>query len=140
MRKNQSKTAKVKTSFADYHSEFKIEIQVVKQRFPELIKTFLVTESQLKTELLSSVFEKLKVAFEINDDDIDDIISWSYQFLKKDFEKSAFKRIGKDNAKIKDSDLLFTTQFFTDKYMVKYLVNESLSAFDKTNIQKISCD
>ncbi len=137
LRKKQSKTAKVKTSFADYHSEFKIEIQVVKQRFPELIKTFLVTESQLKTELLSSVFEKLKVAFEINDDDIDDIISWSYQFLKKDFEKSAFKRIGKDNAKIKDSDLLFTTQFFTDKYMVKYLVNESLSAFDKTNIQKL---
>lgn len=137
LRKKQSKTAKVKITFADYHSEFKTEIQLVKQRFPELIKTFLATESQLKTELLSSVFEKLKVAFEKTDDDVDDIISWSYQFLKKDLEKSAFKRIGKDNAKIEDSDLLFTTQFFTDKYMVKYLVNESLSGFDKTNIQKV---
>jgi hypothetical protein len=137
LRKNQSKTDKVKISFADYHSEFNTEIQLVKQRFPELIRIFLTTESQLTTELVSAVFEKLKVAFEKTDDDVDDIISWSYQFLKKDLEKSAFKRIGKDKAKIEDSDLLFTTQFFTDKYMVKYLVNESLSGFDKTNIQKV---
>jgi hypothetical protein len=137
LRKKQSKTGKLKISFADYHSEFKIEIQLVKQSFPELIKIFLATESHLKIELLSAVFEKLKVAFEKTDDDFDDIISWSYQFLKKDLEKSAFKRIGKNNAKIEDSDLLFTTQFFTDKYMVKYLVNESLSGFDNKDIQKI---
>lgn len=137
LRKRQSEKAKLKIPFANYHSEFKTEIQFVKQRFPELTKVFLETESQLQTELYSLVFEKLKVAFEKTDDDVDDIISWSYQFLKKDLEKTAFKRIGKDNAKIEDSDLLFTTQFFTDKYMVKYLVNESLSGFDKTNIQKL---
>jgi hypothetical protein len=137
LRKKQSKIDKVIISFADYHSEFKTEIKLVKQRFPELVKIFLATESQLQTEILSSVFEKLKAAFEKTDDDVDDIISWSYQFLKKDLEKSAFKKIGKDNAKIEDSDLLFTTQFFTDKYMVRYLVNESLSGFNKTNIQKV---
>lgn len=137
LRKKQNKTGKVEVSYADYYSEFKKEIQIVKQRFPELIKIFLSTESQLKTELLSSVFEKLKVTFEKTDDNVDDIISWSYQFLKKDLEKFAFKRIGKDNIKIEDSDLLFTTQFFTDKYMVKYLVNEALSGFDKTNIEKV---
>jgi hypothetical protein len=136
-RKKQSKADNVKIAFVDYHSEFKAEIQLVKQRFPELIKIFLATESKLKVELLSSLFEKLKVAFEQTDDDVDDIISWSYQFLKKDLEKSAFKRIGKNNAKIEDSDLLFTTQFFTDKYMVKYLVNESLSGFDETNVHKV---
>ena len=137
LRMKQNKTDKIQFCFADYYSEFKTEIQLVKQRFPELIKTFLVTESQIRIELLSSVFEKLKTAFQKTDDDVDDIISWSYQFLKKDLEKSAFKKIGKDNAKIEDSDLLFTTQFFTDKYMVKYLVNESLSDFDKMNIQKV---
>ena len=137
LRMKQNKTDKIEVCYADYYSEFKTEIQLVKQRFPELIKTFLATEYQIRIELLSSVFEKLKTAFEKTDDDVDDIISWSYQFLKKDLEKSAFKRIGKDNAKIEDSDLLFTTQFFTDKYMVKYLVNESLSDFDKMNIQKV---
>ncbi|MDP2722475.1 MAG: N-6 DNA methylase [Bacteroidales bacterium] len=137
LRKKQSKIAKVNISFADYHSEFKTEIQLVKQRFPELIKIFHTTESQIQTKILSSVFEKLKGAFEKTDDDVDDIISWSYQFLKKDLEKSAFKKIGKENAKIEDAGLLFTTQFFTDKYMVKYLVNESLAGFDKANIQKV---
>jgi hypothetical protein len=137
LRKKQNITSKVNISYADYHSEFKTEIQLIKQRFPELIKIFLATESQLQTELLSSVFEKLKVVFEKTDEDVDDIISWSYQFLKKDLEKSAFKRIGKENAKIENSDLLFTTQFFTDKYMVKYLVNESLSGFDNNNILKV---
>lgn len=137
LRMKQNKTDKIEVCYANYYSEFKTEIQLVKQRFPELIKTFLATEYQIRIELLSSVFEKLKTAFEKTDDDVDDIISWSYQFLKKDLEKSAFKRIGKDNAKIEDSDLLFTTQFFTDKYMVKYLVNESLSDFDKMNIQQV---
>lgn len=138
LRKKQCETDNVKISFTHYHSVFETEIQLIKQRFPELIKIFLATETQLNAELLYSVFEKLKIVFEKTDDDIDDIISWSYQFLKKDLEKSAFKRIGKDNLKIEDSDLLFTTQFFTDKYMVKYLVNESLSGFDKINIQKVA--
>jgi len=137
LRKKQSKTDKGKISFKNYLPEFETEIQLVKKRFPELIKIFLATESQLNTELLYSVFEQMKIVFEKTDDDIDDIISWSYQFLKKDLEKSAFKRIGKENAKIEDSDLLFTTQFFTDKYMVKYLVNESLSCLDKCDIQKV---
>jgi len=137
LRKKKSKVFKIKISFSDYHSEFKTEIQLVNQRFPELINVFTLTETKLKTELLAYVFEKLKIAFEKTDDDVDDIISWSYQYLKKDLEKSAFKRIGKGSAKIEDSDLLFTTQFFTDKYMVKYLVNESLSGFDKTNIHKV---
>ncbi len=137
LRKKRRKTSKVKITFAGYHFEFITEIQLVKHRFPEMIKNYLAIESQINVELLSSVFEKLKVAFEKADDDVDDIISWSYQFLKKDLEKSAFKKIGKDKAKIEDLDLLFTTQFFTDKYMVEYLVNESLSGFDKSNIQKV---
>ena len=61
LKKKQSKTSNAKITFADYHSEFKIEIQLVKQRFPDLIKIFLATESQLEAELLFSVFEKLKL-------------------------------------------------------------------------------
>ena len=84
LRKKQSKAKSLKTKFVDFHSEFRAEIEIVRQRFPELIKIFLATESQLQEELLSSVFEKLKVAFEQTDEDFDNIISWSYQFLKKD--------------------------------------------------------
>ncbi len=135
LRKNKSKI--IQANFSNYHSQFKTEIQLVKERFPELFKIFSATEQRLRSELLNSTFEKLKQAFVKTDSNVDDIISWSYQFLKKDLEKAAFKKIGKDKAKIENSDLLFTTQFFTDKYMVKYLVNESLSGFGKSNIQKV---
>lgn len=137
LRKKQKDSAQIKTSFVDYHSEFKTEIELIKKRFPELIKIFITTELQLEKELIFTTFEKLKIVFVNCDDDLDDIISWSYQFLKKDLEKTAFKKIGRNKAKIKDKDLLFTTQFFTDKYMVKYLVNESLSGFNKTNIHNV---
>lgn len=134
LRKKHNDSLNEKISFFNYHEEFYFELQTIKERFPELIKTFLSVESQLNKELLFDSFEKLKYVFEEIDDDFDDIISWSYQFLKKDLEKSAFGKTGKDNAKIQDLDLLFTTQFFTDKYMVKYLANESLSVINKTNI------
>lgn len=137
LRKKQNNAALVTISFADYNSEFKTEIELIKQRFPELIKIFTTIESQLNSELIFATFEKMKIVFIKNDDDFDDIISWSYQFLKKDLEKNAFKKLGIDKAKIKDKDLLFTTQFFTDKYMVKYLVNESFSGLNKSNIHNV---
>lgn len=122
-------------TYSNFNSDFRDEIQIVNQRFPDLIKTFYSTKKKLRRELLFATFTKLKNAFETADSDVDDIISWSYQFLKKDLEKAAFKKIGKGKSKIENADLLFTTQFFTDKYMVKYLVDESLSNLDKSNIQ-----
>ncbi|MGR3177930.1 MAG: Eco57I restriction-modification methylase domain-containing protein [Candidatus Anammoxibacter sp.] len=137
LRKKQNKDNEIKISFADYNSEFETEICLVRQRFPELVKIFTATTSLLRTGLQIATFEKLKYVFTELNDDLDDIISWSYQYLKKDLEKSAFKKIGQGKEKIQGSDALFTTQFFTDKYMVEYLVNESLSGFDKNNIENV---
>ncbi len=124
-------------NFTNYHLSFKTELTLIKDRFPELIEVFIKTESIIGDELLTNTFEKLKDALDEDDDDIDDMISWSYQFLKQDAEKSAFKKIGKNQAKIEDADLLFTTQFFTDRYMVKYLVDASLSEFSASNIDQV---
>lgn len=126
---------KSRTTYSSFNFDFLEEIEIINERFPDLFKIFLATEKKLRKELLSETFDKLKDALQKTDSDVDDIISWSYQFLKKDLEKTAFKKLGKDKVKIENSDLLFTTQFFTDKYMVKYLVNKSLSGFDKSNIQ-----
>ena len=85
LRTKQSKEGiNSKITFHGYHTEFEVEIELIKQRFPELIITFSEVESKLTNELLSIVFEKLQVVFEKTDNDVDDIISWSYQFLKKD--------------------------------------------------------
>jgi hypothetical protein len=137
LRNNKYRDGKINITYHNYHSEFKHEIQLIKQRFPELIEIFNKTESKLKKQSIILAFESLKFVFHEIDDDLDDLISWSYQFLKKGLEKSAFSKIGKDKAKIIDADLLFTTQFFTDKYMVKYLVDESLNSFDIKYIEKV---
>lgn len=128
---------KIQSTYLNFNSDFKIEIQIISERFPELFKTFSTIEKQLRADLLCSTYSKLIDAFEKPDSDIDDNISWSYQFLKKDLEKAAFKKTGKGKAKIENAELLFTTQFFTDKYMVKYLVDESLSDFENGNVQDV---
>ena len=128
---------KMRSTYSNFNADFKIEIQIISERFPELFKTFSAIEKQLRADLLSATYSKLIDAFEKPDSDVDDIISWSYQFLKKDLEKVAFKKTGKGKAKIENAELLFTTQFFTDKYMVKYLVDESLSDFENGNVQDV---
>jgi len=122
---------------SNFYADFSDEIHIINQKFPELLNVFSVTEKKLRDELLSAIFIKLQEAFEAIDSDVDDIISWSYQFLKKDYEKSAFRKTGKDNIKIEGIDLLFTTQFFTDKYMVKYLVDKSICEVQKKTIQNV---
>ena len=134
LRKRHRKISDI--DFAHYHLGFKTELALIKGKFPELIDIFIKTKSAIDDELLINIFERLKDALDDDDDDIDDMISWSYQFLKQDAEKSAFRKIGKNKAKIEDADLLFTTQFFTDRYMVKYLVDESLSALGASNIDE----
>ncbi len=128
---------KINTAYHNYHSDFKYELQLINQRFPELIKTFKDIEYKLKEESALKVFESLKCVFDKIDNNLDDLISWSYQYLKRSLEKAAFKKIGKNKSKIEDADLLFTTQFFTDKYMVRYLVDGSLANYYMNSIEKI---
>ena len=135
--RNKYSDGKINTAYHNYHSDFKFELQLINQRFPELIKSFNNTVSKLKEESALKSFESLKCVFDVIDDNLDDLISWSYQYLKRGLEKSAFKKIGKYKSKIQGVDLLFTTQFFTDKYMVRYLVDKSLANYDTKSIEKI---
>jgi len=116
---------------------FSKELTVIGQRFPDLINSYYNTIDSLDDSIIGEIFHGINYVFKSINEDVDDIISWSYQFLKKDLEKTAFKKLGKDKAKIENADLLFTTQFFTDKYMVKYLVDRSLSGFSKNNIKDV---
>lgn len=124
------------------HSEnilltFKNELQIIDERFPELIKSFNKTKKVINSKLLNQAISGLQVSFKNVNEDVIDIISWSFQYLKKELTNKAFKKTGKDNNKIEDADLLLTTQFFTDSYMVKYLVDETLSNIKPQELEDI---
>ena len=59
-----------------------------------------------------------------NEADSDNMVSWIYQQLKSSLAKDALDKIGKDSNKLKGADMLMQTQFFTDHYMVKFLVDK----------------
>ena len=62
LRKHKSRNGKMNITYHNYNSEFKDEIQLIKQRFPELIKVFNNTESKLKEKPIIQA-ERLKFVF-----------------------------------------------------------------------------
>ena len=102
---------------------------------PEASEIFKNIYNSLKDEQIQAIYKQLK-EIEIGTFSCDNTISWLYQSLKKGLEKAAFEKIGKSNNKIKGKDLLYTTQFFTDEYMVKFLVDSCLQE-NQDNITNI---
>lgn len=105
-------------------------------RFPDLHKIYLKTCKKLPAtlqEIFTSKFDELIQRTE----EPEKLIAWVYQFLKRGEEKAAFAKIGKENIKIEGRELLLTTQFFTDDYMVHFLVKESLKGINTKNLQDI---
>lgn len=77
-------------------------------------------------QTIQQVFSILK-EIEITTGEVDNTVGWLYQALKQDLEKKAFKEIRESQQKkLQGKDLLFTTQFFTDEYMVKFMVDTCL--------------
>lgn len=135
LRRQTSTIPKVIENYNNFVIEFEVEIKIIETRYPSLVHSFLSTS--LEKNNFSVLFLELSLIFEDIDEDIDDLISWSYQFLKHDLEKAAFGKIRQNKAKIQAQDLLFTTQFFTDKYMVKNLVDEALSNVSDADVHRI---
>lgn len=56
----------------------------------------------------------------------DDLLAWCYQYLNEQRADHAFSRTLKQGRKLSGTHLLAATQFFTDDYMVRYLVVDAL--------------
>lgn len=106
-----------------YIEDFEVEYNALNDNFPDLFSSFKATLSKINKENVERLYNSLRKAESFTDLNCDNNISWLYQLLKRDLEKSAFNKIGENKNKIEGKDLLYTTQFFTDEYMVKYLVD-----------------
>lgn len=89
-----------------------------------------------KPQGIQEIFNVIKDA-ELTRREVDNTVAWLYQALKQDLEKKAFKEIRESKQKIKGKDLLYTTQFFTDEYMVKFMVDRCLNEAPGFSIENI---
>lgn len=127
----QSNCRKPVFCFEDY----KHEIGMLHEIFPELIYTFENTLKLIHEDEANDIYN-IVLKIQEKDEEYDNSISWIYQLLKKSTEKAIFSKIGENNNKIKGRDLLFTTQFFTDEYMVKYIVDSCVERY-KNHIEDV---
>ncbi|MFK5913762.1 MAG: N-6 DNA methylase [Woeseiaceae bacterium] len=132
--------ASLKTDYSingDICDPFLHELDLIKSRFPDLVSSYNSVVNRLRKQLVRQTIQDMLDAYDEQDENVDDIISWTYQFLKRDLEKSAFSNVGKNNFKLQNLDILYTTQFFTDRYMVKYLVNKALNNINKSELSDV---
>ena len=108
---------------------YQSEIERLSSSFPDLLKSFHRIIAQISDNELNTIYNLIVKSLSPKGI-CDNNISWIYQFLKKSLEKSAFSKIGENNNKIEGKDLLYTTQFFTDEYMVKYIVDTCVKQYD----------
>lgn len=94
--------------------------------FPAMGQQFQSMILELPDSLTQRTYKALS-SVGVSSKECDNTISWLYQSLKKSLEKAAFRKVGKDSNKISGTELLYTTQFFTDEYMVRYLVDMCLA-------------
>lgn len=106
-------------------ADYKKEVSVLGIMFSKECDMFTEKCCLVDSTQLQQIYKQLR-NIEQNPDESNNTVSWLYQSLKKSLEKAAFEKIGKNQNKIKGKDLLYTTQFFTDEYMVKFLVDSCI--------------
>lgn len=117
-------------------TNYNIETSALRLLFPHEYDLFSDMCYSMDEHQLQSIYKLLKNIV-LRPSECDNTVSWLYQSLKKGLEKSAFDKIGKNRNKIQGTDLLYTTQFFTDEYMVKYLVDSCIFKHPN-NIQQLT--
>lgn len=113
---------KGKFDIADYENEDSF----LRQNLPEASVLFKDTIATKDINIIQKIFYVLRDIILIPDK-VDNTVAWIYQALKESLEKKTFQGTRENKQKIQGKDLLYSTQFFTDEYMVKFMVDSCLN-------------
>ena len=116
----------------DYHG---IEYDRVKSHFGDLVSCYDYYINRLSPEKIAQLDYLIDDILTGNPAD-SNMVSWIYQQLKSNLAKEALKKIGSDKNKLTGTDMLVQTQFFTDNYMVRYLVDKVFE-MQKDNLSNV---
>ncbi|KAE8561750.1 Eco57I restriction-modification methylase domain-containing protein [Paenibacillus polymyxa] len=109
-------------NYYDFNNQYIEEIQVLTSQFPS-IKEKLDRLKRVPFLYVKKICEYTRLI----DGSYDNILAWAYQYLKYDKEKEVYGSSLKEGKKIGGDSIAPATQFFTEDYMVRYLVNQALS-------------
>lgn len=103
-------------------NKFKEEYTKLRVHFGELVDGYDQYIGRITPVNLQNINSLLDAILKAKADD-SNMVSWIYQELKTNLAKEALKKIGSDKNKLSGDEILVQTQFFTDNYMVKFLVD-----------------
>ena len=116
--------------FSFEYAQLSLNGKEATEKLGSLFPRIAVAYTRIKEGLSAHLLDELNIGVKqrlIPSSCCDNTISWLYQSLKKVFEKEAFKKVGTNKYKLSGKDVLYTTQFFTDEYMVKHLVERCIN-------------
>lgn len=118
---------------SDFKNIYKEEISYLSNSFP-----FFPNRIEDSLEIIPyKSFIKISNYINEIEHSIDNVLAWVYQYLKFDKEKDVYAKSLNEGKKIEGEGIAPATQFFTEDYMVRYLVNNALK---QINIKKIDLD
>jgi len=122
---NKSATIQI-SAFTDFEKRFNREILILNNQFKKIPLSYRILKDGITPTIEETYLIWISEFFK-HISDCNGMASWLYQYLKKDKEKSAFNKSLKEHKKIMGEDLLSTTQFFTEDYMVNSIVEKTLN-------------
>lgn len=114
----------------DFYDIYNKEISYMINRFPFLSKR-ITSELEI---IPNNTFSKISNYINEVEHSLDNVLAWSYQYLKYDKEKDIYAKSLNEGNKIEGDGIAPATQFFTEDYMVQYLVDNTLKQIDLTKI------
>src|SRR5699024_4942761 len=115
----------------DFYDMYNKEISYMINRFPFLSKRIT---SELKI-ITNNTFSKISNYINEVEHSLDNVLAWAYQYLKYDKEKNIYAKSLNAGNKIEGDGIAPATQFFTEDYMVQYLVNNTLKQIDLSEVK-----
>lgn len=127
----QNKQVGVVKGSDEFYDRYNKEISYMTNRLPFLSKR-ITNELYL---VPNNTFIKISNYINEVEHSLNNVLAWAYQYLKYDTEKEVYAKSLNEGNKIEGHGIAPATQFFTEDYMVQYLVDNTLKQIDLTKVK-----
>lgn len=132
LKRIQSKEIIDVVSYKDFALKYNREISILSTRFP-----FVAKRLRDINLIPDDYFNRIANFIKQTDESSNNILAWTYQYLKYNEEKEVYSSSLKEGKKIEGASIAPATQFFTEDYMVEYLVKNTLQSVEIKELSEL---